>query len=413
MPVPPASAGHHRPAPPIGLLISLGIIGPMTIHLVVPALPDLQRDLETNYAAVQLLVSLFLLTFGAAQLFVGSMADMFGRRPVLLAGLSVFAIASVLCLLAPTIEILIGLRMLQGASACVGVVLARTIVRDTLEDGPAARMLGYMATGVAIGPMLAPLAGGLIFEFAGWRAIFFVLSIFALSVLLLAFLFVRETSQVRPAAKPPMLILRDYTWLLRNWRFLLFGLNIYLNTGMFYGFVVGGPYIADRMAGMTASAYGSWFALVALGYALGNYASGRFAHRYRLETVILVGSCLVAVPITALFVLFWYGWGRIEFMFILMAFSSLASGLVMPNSLAGALGADRTRVGTASGIIGFVQFAFAALFSSLVSLVTEGSGSAIPMIVVMLVAALAGIVSAATIWRYGAASAPPPAIARK
>lgn len=400
LPPDPDPKTRETAAVPIALLVCLGVVGPLAIHLAVPALPSIARSFDTDYARVQLLVSFYILAYGAGQIVVGPMADQFGRRRVLLTGLAVFATASILCPLAPSIEVLIGLRIVQGFSACTGIVLARTIVRDLYSGFAIARMLGYLAMGAAIGPMVAPALGGWIYETAGWQAIFLALTAFAALLTALSVRFVPET--LARSADPATIrrVFRDLGILLRSRDFRLFGACICFNTSMFYCFVVGGPYVAGVLGGMTPAEYGRWFALIAIGYAAGNFVSSRIGYRFRNETLVIAGALLVAVSVALPLVAELAGVGSVPLLFSFMSGATFASGLMMPNATAGALGGDPRRAGAASGGVGFFQFAFAAAFSSLTGVLVQGGTSAIPMLTVMLAVALAGVASALLLrWR--------------
>lgn len=381
-------------AVPIALLMGLGVVGPVTIHLAVPALPSIARFFGTDYTRVQLLVSLYILAYGAGQIVVGPMADRFGRRRVLLIGLTVFALSSILCPLAPSIEVLIALRVVQGVSACAGIVLARAIVREVFAGAAIARMLGYLAMGSAMGPMLAPALGGWIYEAAGWQAVFWALTAFAVLLAVLSVRFVPETLVSSGDPVTFRRVFRDLGILLRSRDFLLFGGCICLNTAMFYCFVVGGPYVAGVLEGMSPLVYGQWFALIAIGYALGNFVATRIDYRFHNDTLVIVGSLMVAGFIALPLLLELGGLGSLPLLFFSMSGATFASGLMMPNAMAGSLAGDPRRAGSASGGVGFFQFAFAAAFSSLTSILLEGGTTAIPMLALMLSVALAGVACA-------------------
>lgn len=378
--------------PPVALLVSFAIIGPLTIHLVLPSLPHLQRDFETDYATIQLLISLYVIAFGSAQLFIGLLADMIGRRMTLLAGLSLYAVASALCALAPNVETLIALRMLQGVGGCTGAVLARAIVRDYYDDRQSAKVLGYLAMGIAIGPMVAPAAGGALFELTGWQGLFWVLAAIGTMSLVLGWLFV-VNSGVRPA-EPARLakLFADIGTLLRNRRFILSTLNICFNTGMFYAFIVGGPYIGSTFLGLSPKVYGAWFAMIAVGYAAGNFLGGRLIGRFELQRVVLVGAVAAFLATCALTVVFAMQIVSPLLVFGGVGLATLWSGLVMPNSLAVALSVDPRLAGSASGFAGFSQFAVAAAFSTVAGMVLEQWKDPLSVGLVMMVATFASVV---------------------
>jgi DHA1 family bicyclomycin/chloramphenicol resistance-like MFS transporter len=384
--------------PPIKLLIALGIIGPITIHMILPSLPNMQRQFETDYATVQLLISVYMIVFGAAQLFIGPLADIAGRRKTLFGGLALYCLSSVLCALAPNLEMLIGLRMLQAVGACSGIVLARAIIRDHYDDRRSTKMFGYLAMGVAVGPMLAPIAGGALFEFIGWRGLFWVLAAVGAATTAFVWVFIEESGAVRSGTNRSRALFVDIVRLLRNRRFILYALNICFHTGFFYAFVVGGPYLASEFLSMTPKTYGAWFATVAVGYGTGNFIAGRLIAHFRNEAIIFAGGALVLVlSLFLVFVLVAELHSALA-IFGAVGTATLSSGLVMPISYSGVLAADPKLAGSASGLVGFMQFSFAALFSTLASFAIEYWHHPVALGFVMLSAAVFGNVAAALLW---------------
>jgi len=384
------SSGAGR-VPPLPFLMGLSLLGPIATHVLVPSLPYLQGEFGTDYATAQLLISLFMITFGGAQLFVGALADALGRRPVLLAGLLIFALCSGLCAFAPNIETLIGLRVLQGATGCIGLVLGRAIVRDISSDQGTAAALGYLAVGAATGSMLAPVVGGLLYDHFGWTGPFWFLGAFSALGSVLVYRFVPETSGAR-SGRTLRRFSPDFGALLRHRAFLIHSANICLNTATFYSFVVGVAFVAVHRFGLTPTGYGIWFSIVAIGYAAGNLISGRVGSRCSPEWSILVGSALVVLWVLLMLALALAGLGSAATLFVPMAGATLASGFVMPHSLSGVLSADPSKAGSASGLIGFLQFAAAALFSYVTGLMIEHGP--LPMIALMLATSLGGVASA-------------------
>lgn len=386
-----ARAGDRRP--PVGILMALGIIGPLTIHLILPSLPQLQRVFSTDYATIQLLISFYVVAFGVAQLFIGPLADMVGRRNVLIAGLSLYALSSALCALAPRFEFLLGFRILQAVGACTGIVLARAIIRDHVDERQSTKYLGYLSMGVAIGPMVAPLAGGILFETTGWRGLFWVLAAAGTAGLALAWLFVGESGTRRTGAGRFRRLFVEIGELLRNRRFLLYALNICFHTGMFYAFVVGGPYLASEFLEMTPKAYGAWFGTAAIGYASGNFLAGRLIGLFRGEHVVLAGAITTFIFNLVLLAVLAFGLHSPFAIFGAVAISTFSSGLLMPNSYSGALSADPALAGSASGFVGFLQFSFAAIFSTMAGFAIEVLDHPVALGLVMTFAVGAGLLT--------------------
>jgi len=381
--------------PPLGFLIAVSLVGPFATHLIVPALPKLQREFDTDYGTVQLVVTLFMIAFGTAQILVGALADAYGRRRVMIGGLVMFCIASVLCALATSIEMLIAMRIFQGLFASVGIVLGRAIVRDVTDGDQTARMLGYMAMGVSVGPMLAPAVGGLLYENLGWEADFWFLATIAATAAAFAWFFVAETHRGPASGFRFSVLMADFGTLLSNRRFILCGAAICFNTAMFYCFVTGAPFVAVELLDMTPTSYGLWFSVVALGYGLGNLMASRVTGLLRPKTIIMLGSVFVSALIVVEAALFWTGVQSPAAMFIIMGGITFSSGLIMPQALAGTMKADPSKAGSASGLIGFTQFAFAAAFSYVGGMAIEGNASALPLFAIMFAISIAGTLAAA------------------
>jgi len=168
------------------LLTALVALGPISTDLYLPSLPGLARDFGVAAADVQLTLSVFLIGLAVAQLIHGPLSDRFGRRPVLLTGLAIYVVASVACLLAPTIEVLIAVRFVQAVGACVGPVLARAIVRDVHGREGATRILAYMSAAMALAPAIGPIVGGFVEVWLGWRVNFLLLVAYGLGGTIIA-----------------------------------------------------------------------------------------------------------------------------------------------------------------------------------------------------------------------------------
>ena len=186
----------------LAVLALLSSFTPLSIDMYLPALPVIAVDLHGTAGDIQLTLSAFMIAFGAGQIFYGPAGDRFGRRPVILCGLVIYILASIGCAFAAEAGQLVLLRFLQGLAACGGVVLARTMVRDLAEKDQAARAMSLMMACTSIAPMLAPLIGGQVLWFLGWRAIFWVLAMVGVVAFVFAWLRLPETlaAGIPPAA---------------------------------------------------------------------------------------------------------------------------------------------------------------------------------------------------------------------
>ena len=294
-PGPPRAAPRHNP-PAAGARADRRLDGePFAINSVVPSLPAIEHAFGADYGHVQLILSLFLASVALAQIVIGPLSDRFGRRPVLLGGFALFVVSSMAAPFAPSIDALIAIRIVQGASGCVGIVLGRAIVRDLFDRRQAASMLGYVTMGLAMAPMVAPSIGGIFQEFLRLDGDFWFMAVFGLACLAITLAFVPETN-LRPTTElSPHSLFSDYRSLLRMPDFLLFAASGSLSSGVFFAFLGGAPYVAERVLGLAPSIYGLWFGIIAVGYASGSFLAGRFTERFGIAFMILVGSAIAVV----------------------------------------------------------------------------------------------------------------------
>src|SRR5215470_5686671 len=228
----------------LGVLALLSSFTPLSIDMYLPALPVIAVDLRGTAGDIQLTLSAFMIAFGVGQIFYGPAGDRFGRRPVILVGLVTYVLASVGCAFAAAAGQLVLLRFLQGLAACGGVVLARTMVRDLAEKDQAARAMSLMMACTSIAPMLAPLIGGQVLWFLGWRAIFWVLALIGVVALSIAGARLPET--LRPEYRQPLhlgSVLGRFGQLLRHRAFMGYALTGTFQFSALMSFLSGSPFV--------------------------------------------------------------------------------------------------------------------------------------------------------------------------
>lgn len=402
---PPMTIDGAAPAPaargaaatiglPIGLLILVSMVQPIAMNMYVPAMARMQADLATSSAAISSTLSVFLMATALAQLVVGPLSDILGRRPVLLAGLSVFVVGSVVCTFAPSVPILIAGRIVQAIGGCAGLALSRAMIRDVYGTGAAASAIGYVTMGMAVAPMVTPAIGGVIAEVASWRLIFAFMGIFAVAATIAAGLGLVETH--RPSGRSGALrqFGREAGELLALGSFWLFISTLALLCVAFFGFVAGGVFVSEAVFGLSASAYGLFFMIVAFGYIIGNFVTGRFGERFGLVRMIVTGNAITCagVSVAALSALV-EGAHPLSF-FGPMFFVGLGNGFALPNAVAGAVSVRPHLAGTASGIAGAFQMGGGALASVVVGLLCDADpwpGTLWPVVVPMLVGAVSAL----------------------
>ena len=389
------------PASLLALLMVMAGIGPLALNILIPAVPGLVATLKTDAETVQLTVSLFLLGLATAQLVLGPLSDRFGRRPVVIGGLTLMVIASAASIAAASIGALIAARVVQALGASTGVVIGRAILRDLYERDRAAAMLGWVTTAMVVAPMIAPLIGGLLDTAFGWQSIFVFVTLASVAVLVWAWVTLPETRPHHVTGGGLRHLWQDACALLSNRSFNGYVLVSAFGTASFFAFLGGAPHVAIGLIGMTSAEFGVWFILNGLGYMAGNFAAARFSQRHGVYAMIRAG--LAFQLLGAIFALA----GALMFantgpagLFVPQFFISLGNGVLLPNAIAGAVSVRPQAAGTASGITGFTQMGMGALAAQAMSHVLSSAGSALPLALAMLVLAVATAASYfALLWR--------------
>lgn len=260
------------------LLGGLAMFGPFSIDTFFPAFPAMQKDFGVGQVAMQQTISVYLLAYAAASLFHGAMSDAVGRRRVILSGLTVFALASVGCALSSTLGLLLVFRALQGASAGVGLIVGRAVIRDCLQGHDAQKMMSHVSMVFSIAPAIAPMVGGAILGWAGWHGTFWFLVLFALVLWLATLLALPETHrpQDRTAFHPDAL-LSSYKAMLGNRAFVKLAIAGSMNFNALFLYIASVPVFVPELLGLNEHQYAWFFAPTIGGMMLGAFASGRMA----------------------------------------------------------------------------------------------------------------------------------------
>ena len=360
------------------LLTTLVALGPLSTDLYLPSLPTLASDFATDVARVQLTLSVFLAGFAVAQLFYGPLSDRYGRRPVLLFGLVVYLLASVACMFAPTIDALIVARFFQAIGACAGPVLGRAIVRDVYGPLEAARVLAYISGAMAIAPMIGPLLGGWLTVWFGWRANFAALSVFSVAQVAATAIMLGESNAHRdPTATQPQRLLSNFGQLLSSRLYLGFLLCFSSAYGALFSFISGSSFVLINLYGLSPQWYGASFGFVVTGYITGTMVSGKMTMRLGARRMVLMGALLGAFAGTLMVLLAALELRSVWAILLPMFLYMVATGLVMPNAVGGALAPYPKMAGAASALMGFVQMGFAAVVGIVVGHAYDGT--AMPM----------------------------------
>ena len=369
-----------RQATPWGLLtllMAVTSIGPTSLNILVPAVPQLSRDLGADIATLQLTVSLFLIGLGGAQLVMGPLSDRFGRRPVLLAGLAPTVLSCLAAIPMSRAAGLIVARIVQALGASAGIVVSRAIIRDLFDRSRAASMIGLVATVMVVVPTFGPLIGGVLDTAFGWQSIFIFSAVTSLMVLIWAALTLPETRGFNAPAATQAGFWADLGQLARSRSFWGYVLVAAFGSSTFFAFLGGGPHVIVTLMGRTSAEYGIWFAIGSIGYMAGNFGSSRLSVRYGIEPLILWGiatEVLGAVIATALAAVV-NDWGP-AIVFMPQMIVSLGNGLLLPGAIAGAVSIRPQAAGTAAGITGCAQMVVGAAVTQFSGMLLAGAGSA-------------------------------------
>lgn len=380
-----------RTTPPhISTLILLAGMSALNMSIFLPSLNAMAQYFEADYSVMQLAVSGYLATTAIVQIIVGPLSDKFGRRPVVLFALLIFVVATIGAMLSTNVWVFLAFRMLQGAIA-TAMVLSRAIVRDMVPQEEAASMIGYVTMGMALVPMVGPMIGGALQQAFNWQATFVFLTLAGLGVFALCLRDLGETVAGKGLSFAEQL--EGYPELLTSPRFWGYSLCAAFGSGAFFALLGGAPFVAEEVFGLSPIVTGFALGSPAIGYALGNYFSGRFSVQIGINKMALIGTLITSFGMGLSLVLSLNGLNSALLFFGLCTFLGLGNGMLMPNSMAGTLSVRPSLAGTASGLSGAIMIGGGAALSAWAgSLLTVETG-AIPLQVIMFVTSVLSGVS--------------------
>jgi MFS transporter, DHA1 family, multidrug resistance protein len=366
---------------PAVVLVLSSALGPFAMHFLVPAIPLLAHEFAVPYGTAQLVVAVYLVGFSVAQLGYGPLSDRYGRRPLLLAGVALFLVATAICSLAQSIEALLAARLMQAVGGVAGMVLSRAVVTDCFGRDKAAGMLGYITVAIVVCSLASPAAGGLISEHWGWRTCFVLLLVPAVFVLWAAFLRLHETNLSLTLSLSFVGLLRTYAMLLRQRNFFPLAAALALGSASWFAFIASMPFIVVTQMGRPPSDYGLFIAIVSLGFVAGNFLAGRYSVHFGTRRMMAVGTTLLSGGAILMPVFWLFEPGNPWSFFVPMTISVFGGGMFMPNAMATALAMAPQNAGAASGLLGFIQMSLSALATVAVGALHDATAA--PMIVVV------------------------------
>lgn len=368
------------------ILGALSAFAPLAIDFYLPAFPTMAQAFGTDEQHVQATLAAYFLGLSIGQLAYGPVADRFGRRKPLLFGVALFTAASLVCAFAPSLDALIAARFVQALGGCAGMVLSRAIVSDRCDPVGTAKVFSQLMLVMGLAPILAPMLGGVLVSLAGWQSIFLALSLFSGACLLAVTLGLPESMPVDMPRQPLSGALRQYLNLLRDRVYLGHALSGGIAIAGMFAYIAGSPFVFIKLYGIPAEHYGWLFGTNAAGFILAAQVNARLLTRFGPAALL---RRAVWVYLTAGVVLLGVAASQPAQLWPLLIplFVCIASlGCILPNASACAMSGQGARAGSASALMGCLQFSVAAAAASLVGVLHNGT--AVPMTAVI---ALCGV----------------------
>lgn len=348
-----------RSPPPAGLLLLLTILfsnGILAATMYLPSLPTIGEELVAPADALPLTLTVYFITFAGGQLIYGPLSDRYGRRPLLLGGLVIMVAGSAACALVDSLPALLWARAAQGLGAASAMATGRAIVNDAYERSQAVRATSVISASLAVAPILAPMLGGLVEHFIGWRANFWISGGITLAVLAILALHLPETHRPDPGAGALLpSILRAYGFLLRSRSFLTFGLlNLAIFAGL-HGFSAGAPSVLIGTMHLDPVSYGVLTALGSAGFFLGAIGSSWFGSRLGVRRMVDMGVLCMLIGAAGMAIYVEVFDADVASIIGLRLLWAVGMGLALPNSVVSAVGVNPATIGAGAALSGFLQ----------------------------------------------------------
>jgi DHA1 family bicyclomycin/chloramphenicol resistance-like MFS transporter len=360
------------------------------MQILLPALPVIKETFEVSTEVAQLTLSLSMLAIALGTLFYGPLSDKYGRKPVMLLGLSITLVGSVFCFLANTIELLIVGRFIQAFGAAVGLVLARAIVRDVYGAQEAARVIATLVMVMVVAPMLSPALGGELMLRLGWEYVFVVIAIACILISLLLFRGLPETLKEPVPFTGVAAMMGNYALLFRSRTFCGYAFCVTFVSVLFFSFISAAPEIMVSVMKRPPNEYGYYFVMIPIGFMAGNYFARHFGRSMELNRMIGTGSSIGVIGVSLAIVLQLVGFHQPIALFAPIALAVFGNGIALPNAQAAAINEFPKFAGSASGLTGFLQMFFSAISAQLVAVIFNGT--VYPLLILMLTASILSLV---------------------
>jgi len=387
-----------RTTPPhILTLVLITGMSALSMSIFLPSLATMTTYFNTEYAIMQIALSGYLAATAVLQVFIGPISDRYGRRVLVLGSLVVFVLATIGTLLATTVEVFLFFRILQAAVA-TSMALGRAIVRDIVPQDQAASMIGYVTMGMALVPMVGPMIGGALEQAFGWQATFVFLGLAGFATLALVFFDLGETVQGEGTSFRDQL--STYPELFRSPRFWGYVLCAAFGSGAFFALLGGTSFVATEIFGLSPLWSGIALGTPAIGYAIGNFFSGRFSVRVGINKMAIIGTLITISGLGLSAILTLSGVHHPLNFFGFCIFLGLGNGIMLPNVMAGSISVRPHLAGTASGLGGAIMIGGGAALSQFAGSILTVETGTLPLQLIMLGVSIMALLSVLfVIWR--------------
>ncbi len=387
-----------RTTPPhIITLVLITGMSALNMSIFLPSLATMTDYFKTDYAIMQIALSGYLAATAVLQIFIGPISDRYGRRIMVLGSLIIFLIATIGTLMAETVEAFLFFRIMQAAVA-TSMALSRAIVRDIVPQAEAASMIGYVTMGMALVPMVGPMIGGALDEAFGWQATFVFLAIAGLCTFTLCYFDLGETVAGKGVSFRDQI--KSYPELLSSPRFWGYVLCAAFGSGAFFALLGGTSFVATTIFGLSPLWSGIALGAPAIGYAIGNFISGRFSVRMGVNRMALLGTGVTIAGLGLSAILTFAGVNHPLNFFGFCTFLGLGNGIMLPNVMAGSISVRPHLAGTASGLGGAIMIGGGAALSQIAGGILTAETGTMPLQLLMLIVSIAAMLSVIfVIWR--------------
>lgn len=367
------------------ILGMLSAIGPFSIDMYLPSFSAIATDLHTDVATISLSLSSFFIGICFGQFLYGPLLDRFGRKKPLYIGLSIYLIASVGCALMATANGLIALRFLQAIGGCAGMVAARAMVRDLFPVEENAKVFSKLMLVIAVSPIIAPTVGGYVTHLIGWHFVFVILAIMSALILIAVHFYLPESRKPDPTfSLKPEPIIKGFWAVLKNPQFYTYSFAGAIAAAGLYAYIAGSPGVFMELFKVSEKQYGWIFATVATALIISSQINSLLLRRYKSQQIIRVALLLQSLTGMVLFTGSVYGWLGLAGTIIGCCLFLGCQGFTFPNSSALSMAPFSKNAGSASALMGGIQMGLGALSSVVVSVLSKGNHTALPMTSVML-----------------------------